>query len=99
MNRGMMGSGHGWAIGWSVIWNSTAKSFATNNPPGAANWSIGNRGDETDPPQPAFGSGRAVPLHQGIVDSAGTPVKPASLYLEQLSERLGRAAVKNIGYE
>ena len=99
MNRGMMGSGHGWAIGWSVIWNCTAKSFATNTPPGAANWSIGNRGEEIDPPQPAFDGAAAVPLHPGIVDSHGTPVKPQSLYLAQLSERLGRSALKNIGYE
>jgi len=99
MNRGMMGSGHGWAIGWSVIWNSTAKSFATNTPPGAANWSIGNSGEELNPDQPAFDGAKPVPLHQGIVDSPGTPVKPPSLYLQQLSERLGRSALKNIGYE
>jgi hypothetical protein len=99
MNRGMMGSGHGWAIGWSVIWNCTAKSFATNNPPGAANWSIGNRGEELDPPQPAFDGAVAVPLQPGIIDSPGTPAKPQSLYLEQLSERLGKSALKNIGYE
>ncbi len=98
MNRGMMGSGHGWAIGWSVIWNSTAKSFAVNNPPGAANWSIGNRGEETNPDQPMTGGGKPIPLHAGIVDSEGTPVKPASLYLEQLSERMGPVALKNIGY-
>ena len=99
MNRGMMGSGHGWAIGWSVIWNSNAKSFATNTPPGAANWSIGNRGEELNPDQPAFDGAKPVPLHQGIVDSPGTPVKPPSLYLQQLSERLGHSALKNIGYE
>lgn len=99
MNRGMMGSGHGWAIGWSVIWNSTAHSFAVNSPPGAANWSIGNRGEETDPPQPARDAGKEVALPPGIVDAAGKPVKPASLYLEQLSERLGPEALRNIGYE
>ena len=99
MNRGMMGSGHGWAIGWAVIWNCTAKSFATNNPPGAANWSIGNRGEELNPLQPAYDGAVAVPLHQGIVDSPGTSVKPQSLYLAQLSERLGKSALKNIGYE
>jgi len=99
MNRGMMGSGHGWAIGWSVIWNSTSKSFAVNSPPGSANWSIGNRGEETNPPQPARDAGKPVSLHPGIIDSAGTPVKPASLYLEQLSERLGRDALRNIGYQ
>jgi hypothetical protein len=31
-------------------------------------------------------------------ESPGAPVTPASLYLAQLSERLGTAALKNIGY-
>ncbi|SEF44703.1 hypothetical protein SAMN05421819_0048 [Bryocella elongata] len=99
MNRGMMGSGHGWAIGWSVIWNSSAKSFAVNTPPGTANWSIGNRGEELNPPQPARDAGKEVALQPGMIESPGKQVKPASLYLEQLSERLGRDALRNIGYK
>jgi len=98
MNRGMMGSGHGWAIAWSVIWNSSAKSFAVHLPPGAYNWSIGNRGEEINPPQPAYDGAKPVPLHQGIIESPGKPVIPASLYLQQLKDRLGPAALKNIGY-
>jgi hypothetical protein len=37
-------------------------------------------------------------LPQGIIDSLDAPVAPASLYLEQLRERLGTPAIKNIGY-
>jgi hypothetical protein len=48
---------------------------------------------------PTFDPGPELPmLPQGIIDSQGTPVTPASLYLEQLRERLGAQALKNIGY-
>ena len=98
MNRGEMGSGHGWAIGWAVAWNNTAGSFKMNQPPGIANWSIGNRGPQTDPPMPVFEGVERAPLHEAVTESAGKPVNPQSLYLEQLKERLGAEAVKNIGY-
>jgi hypothetical protein len=99
MNRGEMGSGHGWPIGWAVVWNSTAKSFAMNTPPGSMIWSIGNRGDETNPPFPVFDGGPQRPaLAPATIESAGTPVSPQSLYLAQLKARLGSTAVKNIGY-
>lgn len=95
MNRGSMGSGHGWAIGWAVAWNCKAKSYLNQMPPGAANWVIGSSGEKQK---------RAIPfntepfLPEGIYDSHDLPVAPASLYLAQLSERLGKNAVKNIGY-
>jgi len=95
MNRGAMGSGHGWAIGWAVAWNCKAKSFLNQQPPGAANWVIGCQGE----PQK-----RAIPfdtlplLPEGLYDAHGAPVTPASLYLQQLSDRLGQQALKNIGY-
>lgn len=99
MNRGAMGSGHGWTMGWAVAWNSSAKSFVIQMPPGAANWAIGNRGDQALGKMPTFDPGPELPLlPQGIVESQGIPVAPASLYLEQLRERLGAAALKNIGY-
>lgn len=95
MNRGVMGSGHGWTIGWAVAWNSTAKSFLNQQPPGAANWVIGGVGEQQK---------RAIPfqtepnLPQGIYDSYLKKVNPTSLYLAQLSQRLGVNAVRNIGY-
>ena len=94
-NRGSMGSGHGWGTGWSVAWNCTAKSYVVQQPPGAANWMIGCRGQNVPTPRP-FDSAPTLPL--GISDSPGTPVTPRSLYLTQLAERLGPQAVKNIGY-
>ena len=94
-NRGSMGSGHGWSMGWGVIWNCVAKDFLVQNPPGAANWLIGSTGQRSVAPRP-FGTGPALPA--GIDDSPGRPVAPASLYLTQLAERLGPAALANIGY-
>jgi len=95
MNRGQMGSGHGWAVGWAVAWNCKAKSFLNQQPPGAANWVIGSLGEHQK---------RAIPfdtlplLPEGLYDSPGKPVAPASLYLAQLYERLGKQAILNIGY-
>jgi hypothetical protein len=99
MNRGEMGSGHGWAIGWAVAWNSSAQAFAMNTPPGSMIWSIGNTGEETDPAFPIFDGGPARPaLQPATIESPGKPVQPQSLYLAQLRERLGTKALKNIGY-
>jgi hypothetical protein len=55
-------------------------------PPGALNLTIGCKGEphKTHSKESFF--------------SANQPVTPASLYLAQLRERLGDAAVKNIGY-
>jgi len=99
LNRGSMGSGHGWTMGWGVVWNSVANSFVIQMPPGSANWSIGNRGKEDVGSRPTFDPGPPMPmLPQGFIESEGQKVLPSSLYLEQLRERLGPQAVKNIGY-
>jgi hypothetical protein len=97
MNRGQMGSGHGWTMGWGVVWNSSAGSFVIQNPPGAANWSIGNSGQEQTAPMKIIGQRRrdAGPdLPQGLIESANHRVLPASLYRAQLAERLGAGALK-----
>jgi hypothetical protein len=94
-NRGSMGSGHGWSMGWGVVWNCLARDYIVQNPPGSANWVIGSIGESKSSPRP-FGSGPTLP--DGIIDSPGRPVDPQSLYLTQLAERLGPQAVKNIGY-
>lgn len=99
MNRGEMGSGHGWAIGWAVAWNCTAKSYMNQRPPGAANWVIGSKGEHQKRVMPEYPSPANAPLQpEGIYDSPETAVTPASLYLSQLAERLGKQALKNIGY-
>ncbi len=94
-NRGSMGSGHGWSMGWGVIWNCEAKDFLVQNPPGAANWLIGSVGHRSLAPRP-FDKGPNLP--EGLVDSPDKSVAPKSLYLAQLAERLGDQAVKNTGY-
>ena len=96
MNRGEYGSGHGWTIGWAVAWNSKAKTFLNQLPPGTANWVIGGSGEKQLRAMP-FDSLPMMP--EGIYDSHEIPVTPGSLYLAQLQERLGKQAVKNIGYD
>ena len=95
MNRGEMGSGHGWTLGWGVAWNCVAKSFVIQQPPGAMNWAIGCIGT---PQKAAMPFGKEPLLPEGTYDSPGAPVAPSSLYLGQLQERLGPQALKNIGY-
>lgn len=93
MNRGEMGSGHGWTIGWSVAWNCVAKELTIQQPPGSANWAIGCRGARKSAGMPF---GHQPPLPEGIFESPDAPVAPASLYRAQLRERLGEAAVANL---
>ena len=95
MNRGEMGSGHGWAIGWAVAWNCKAQSYLNQMPPGAANWVIGSFGQKEKKAIP-FDNEPMLP--EGIYDSYNRPVVPKSLYLAQLKERLGDNALKDIGY-
>jgi hypothetical protein len=96
-NRGEMGSGHGWAMGWGVVWNSSAASLVIQNPPGAANWSIGTTGAEDSEAMKIIGvhprdAGPSEP--QGYIESPNRRVLPESLYRAQLAERLGAGALK-----
>jgi len=95
-DRGNAGSGHGWSIGFGVVWNSVANTLLIQRPPGSTNWSIGSFGMLTQAAEP--GSPDRTPLPQGTIDSHGTRVAPGSLYLQQLCERLGPQALRNIGY-
>ena len=95
LNRGVAGSGHGWCMGWGVAWNCTAQTFIIQNPPGAANWSIGCIGEHLQVPRNLD----VLPvMPNGIFESKGAHVTPRSLYLAQLSDRLGAQALKAIGY-
>ncbi|HLH19038.1 MAG TPA: hypothetical protein VKX45_17590 [Bryobacteraceae bacterium] len=87
-NRTTAGSGHGWDIGWAVAWNVISPYLLVQQPPGALNWCIGCIGKPVT----------AGNLPNGIFDSPGKPVEPASLYLQQLRDRLGPDALRNIGY-
>jgi len=93
-DRGNHGSGQGWAMGWGVAWNVTTPWLVVQMPAGAQNWCIGCVGKPLSGNEP--GSNR--PVADGIYDSLGTPVTPASLYLAQMCDRLGPHAVANIGY-
>lgn len=95
-NRGSMGSGHGWGTAWSVAWNCIANSYVNQIPPGTYNWVIGSKGKSTPLPRPFNRTGPNLP--EGIFESAEVPVNPSSLYLAQLEERLGKPALKAIGY-
>lgn len=95
-NREYAGSGHGWSVGWAVAWNVKADYVLIQQPPGAKNWCIGSTGR----PTPLLWNGNAIPLPEIPSETFESPdvrVTPASLYLQQLRERLGAAAVKNVG--
>jgi hypothetical protein len=96
MNRGIAGSGHGWTMGWAVAWNCIAKTYVIQNPPGAVNWAIGCIGRREQTAR-LFDSNPVLP--DGNFDSHGFPVEIQSLYLAQLTERVGIQGIKNIGYE
>jgi hypothetical protein len=93
-DRGNHGSGQGWAAGWSVAWNVTTPYFVVQNFPGGENWCIGCVGQKVS----ATEAGSNLPVPDGEYDSLGALVTPSSLYLAQLEERKGPAALANIGY-
>jgi hypothetical protein len=89
-NRGNDGSGQGWGAGFSIMYNCQVPQFQLEQPDTTTNeynWTIGGIGSE------------ASYSDEGTYDTLGTIVSPRSLYLEQLKERLGPAAVQNIGYQ
>jgi hypothetical protein len=93
-NRGNLGSGHGWTMGFGVVWNSRATKLLVQHPPGAPNWLIGSSGTLVIAAAP----GATALLPSGIVDALGQPVSPKSLYLAQLCARKGLSAVRALGY-
>jgi hypothetical protein len=95
MNRGEMGSGHGWTVGWGVAWNCSAKGSIVQNPPGCVNWAIGCSWERVKRARPFD---KEPVLAEGIYDSHGVKVVPGSLYLAQLRERLKEKTEKGIGY-
>jgi hypothetical protein len=90
-DRGNMGSGHGWAGAQQVFWNCEASAICVQQPPTAQNYAIGCMGKIS---KGSFGGRKP-----GYYESHGTHVVPRSLYLKQLEDRLGAAAVKSITIE
>ncbi|HEV8292457.1 MAG TPA: hypothetical protein VGP94_11060 [Tepidisphaeraceae bacterium] len=95
MNRGEMGSGHGWTVGWAVAWNCSGKASIIQNPPGCANWAIGCSWERLKRARPFD---KEPLLAEGIYDSHGVRVQPESLYMAQLRERFKEKTEKGIGY-
>ena len=96
-NREYAGSGHGWSVGWAVAWNVRTDVLLVQQPPGAKNWCIGCTGRHTT----ILWHGNRIPVPEipsETFESPGVSVTPPSLYLEQLRERLGARALRNIGY-
>ncbi len=85
-DRQWMGSGHGWSGANYVVWNGKG-TVVSQQPPTAQNFVIGFAGKKVK---------GAFDRPDGWWESAGTPVAPRSLYLQQLQDRLGAQAVKNI---
>jgi hypothetical protein len=79
VNRGNMGSGHGWSGANFVAWNCSG-DLSAEAPPTAMTAVIGHQGAKIDGP---FKTPGAV-----IWQSDGKPVAPQSLYEQQLLERL-----------
>ena len=82
----------GWAGANTVFWNCEGP-FLIQKPPGAQNYSFGHIGVHAV----VFN----IPLQDttkenGHIESLDTHVTPRSLYLTQLRERLGEAAVRNV---
>jgi hypothetical protein len=93
-DRGNHGSGQGWAAGWSVAWNTTTPYFVVQQFPGGTNWCIGCVGTKVSTGSSEYTGN--VP--DGVYESLGSLVTPNSLYLAQLEERKGPAALATIGY-
>ncbi|MNY26642.1 hypothetical protein D3C86_1605010 [compost metagenome] len=83
-NRKAMGTGHGWAGAQTMFWNCKSPNYEikVESPKGAMNWGIG-----------------CVAVKKngaGYWESWGAPVLPRSLYIAQLNDRLGSAAVNQV---
>jgi hypothetical protein len=101
VNRGWLGTGHGWAGAQMVFWNCRAPLIAVQKPPLAQNFAIGAREPlkRRDFVDAAIGdinraSGANLPPSaplwgDGHIESPDAAVSPRSLYEAQLADRLG----------
>ena len=78
-DRQASGSGHGWAGAMKVLWNCEADSIVCQKPPTSQNYAIGCVAEKR---------GGWHEREDGHWESLGTHVKPRSLYLSQLEERM-----------
>ncbi len=85
-DRDYLGSGQGWAGANHLLWNCETKIIC-QKPPTADNWALGCKGTIGNP---------LVTRPSGIFESWGTAITPRSIYMSQLQDRLGTAAVNNV---
>ena len=88
MNRGITDEGSGWTAANSILWNCEATDIQVQSPAGTSSQAYGCKGDVTD--DSLKYDGRLMPYRDF---DRGMPIQPASLYLAQLAERKGAAAV------
>lgn len=91
-HRGGSGTGHGWTGVSDVGWNVRNK-VTCDAPEGFQNYSFGGTGAEENG---SYVKSDGKTVFRGHYESHGTPVKPRSLYLKQLEDRLGKQAVENV---
>ena len=91
-DRGLGGTGHGWAGANMVLWNCDVDTMVVQKPPTAQNYAIGCIGTIT-----AVGAdGTRYPGHWESSGPNATHVYPRSLYYKQLEDRLGMDAVRAV---
>ena len=81
MNRGADGEGAGWSAANSVLWQCEASKISCENPPGAQNWAFGCWGEFAG---------------NGSWREANSSIKPASLFVAQIADRLGAETASGI---
>jgi hypothetical protein len=81
MNRGSAGEGAGWSAANSVLWQCDASKISCENPPTAQNWAFGCWGEFEG---------------NGVWRNANSSVKPQSLFIAQVADRLGSATASKI---
>ncbi|GHV25806.1 hypothetical protein FACS1894176_05260 [Bacteroidia bacterium] len=112
VNRGWYGSGHGWSGAQIVFWNCSAPAIMVMQPPTAQNFAIGSKGRILDAESAGVmegtlkainGVSRSNFKYQGVqsvgdgwIEWADQYVTPGSLYYQQLQDRLGTEAVKQV---
>src|SRR5262245_8008332 len=92
-DRAWFGTGHGWAGANYVTWNSNG-IITVQQPPTAQNYSFGHVGSKVPGFVPNATDPRPRP--DGWIESLGQHLEPRSLYLQQLTDRLGLNAVQRI---
>ncbi|MGE4488010.1 MAG: FN3 associated domain-containing protein [Kiritimatiellales bacterium] len=96
-NRMGMGSGHGWTADNSLAWNCVGTVLQVESPPLGQNFCVGGLGTGGTGVGPDVERGRSKSPREYY--SEGQFVSPRSLYLQQLQDRLGVDAVRNVALD